>query len=113
MSSQVIILFVLPLGSKGNIESSNNHGYFSFNAQVEKNRCCLLIAYTFDTLVVLNSSRSMTAKGRLFEYFLHPRTVEEIVVQQGSTPDRRIRMFEVQVISFHDSATSNSQARYY
>ena len=50
----------------------------------------------------------MTAKGRLFEYLLHLRTVDEIVARRGSAPDKWIRMFDVQVISFQDSATSDS-----
>ena len=55
----------------------------------------------------------MTAIGRLFEFLLHPRTVEEIIARLGSAPDRWIQMFDFQVKSFQDSASRNSEAKYY
>ena len=78
----------------------NIHGHFYFNAQVDKNHCCLQIAYKFVTLVILNYSPYMDANGQLFEFLFHPRNVEEFDARRGIAPGRSIRMFDVQVKSF-------------
>ena len=64
-------------------------------------------------VLTLNSSHRMSPKGRLFEFLLHPRTVEEFVARRVSAPSRWIRMFDIQVKLYQDSAASNSQARDY